>query len=153
MTDAASAVSSGQLASRGQRLSGHLFELVLFALTLGIGWIFWFVNTAQNGQSPAKRLLGMRVVDAQGQPASLVRMIARDVWLKVLLFVLLDLLLLSMEVEGGINLAFAGVAAWLVAAAWCAWDGQRQCLWDKVAGTRVEVASQGGRGAREVAGR
>ncbi len=147
MADAASATSSGQLASRGQRLAGHLFEIVLFALTLGIGWIFWFVNTAQNGQSPAKRLLGMQVVDAQGQPASLVRMVARDVWLKVLVFVLLDLLLLSMEVEGGINLAFAGVVAWLVAAGWCAWDGQRQCLWDKVAGTRVVVTSHGGRSA------
>ncbi len=147
MAGATFGVSSGQLASRGQRFAGHLFELVLFALTLGVGWIFWFVNTAQNGQTPAKRLLGMRVVDAQGQPASLVRMVARDVWLKVLLFVLLDLLLLSMEVEGGINLAFAGVAVWLVAAAWGAWDGQRQCLWDKVAGTRVEVASHSGRSA------
>ncbi len=147
MADAVSAVSSGQLASLRQRLAGHIFEFVLFALTLGVGWIFWFVNTARSGQTPAKRLLGMRVVDAQGQPASLVRMVARDVWLKVLLFVLLDLLLLSMEVEGGINLAFAGVAVWLVAAAWCAWDGQRQCLWDKVAGTRVEVTSHSGRSA------
>ena len=68
-------------------------------------------------------------------------MVVRDVLLKVVAFVLLDVLLLSMEVEGGVDLALAGVAAWLVAALWCAWDGSRQCLWDKVAGTRVGVTS------------
>jgi len=129
------------LASRGQRLAGHTLELVLFALTLGVGWVFWFASTGRGGQTPAKRLLGMRVVDGEGRPASLRRMVARDVLLKVVAFVLLDLLLLSMEVEGGVDLAFAGVVAWLVAALWCAWDGSRQCLWDKVAGTRVEVTT------------
>lgn len=131
---------SGALAGLGQRLAGHLFEVVLFAVTLGVGWVFWFLRTAGSGQTPAKALLGLRVVGADGRPASLGRMLVRDVGLKVLVFVLLDVLLLSMEVEGGIDLAFAGVAAWLVAAAWCAWDGERQCLWDKVAGTRVVVA-------------
>ena len=140
MTDPSPAASSGHLASRGQRFSGHVFEIVLFGLTLGVGWFFWFANTGRSGQTPAKRLLGMRVVDAEGNPANLKQMVVRDVVLKVLVFVLLDLLLLSMEVEGGINLAFAGVVLWLVAALWCAWDGNRQCLWDKVAGTRVEVA-------------
>ena len=129
------------LASRSQRLSGHILEMALFGLTLGIGWAFWFASTGRDGQTPAKRLLGMRVVDAEGRPASLRRMVVRDVGLKVLFFVLLDLLLLSMEVEGGLNLALAGVGAWLVAAFWCVWDGNRQCLWDKVAGTRVEVTS------------
>lgn len=129
------------LASRGQRLSGHVLEMALFGLTLGIGWALWFLSTACGGQTPAKRLLGMRVVDAAGRPASLRRMVVRDVLLKVVAFVLLDVLLLSMEVEGGIDLALAGVAAWLVAALWCAWDGNRQCLWDKAAGTRVEVTS------------
>lgn len=129
------------LASRSQRLSGHILELALFGLTLGIGWAFWFASAGRDGQTPAKRLLGMRVVDGEGRPASLRRMLVRDVGLKVLFFVLLDLLLLSMEVEGGLNLALAGVGAWLVAALWCVWDGNRQCLWDKVAGTRVEVTS------------
>ena len=128
------------LASRGQRLSGHVLEMALFGLTLGVGWAFWFASTGRGGQTPAKRLLGMRVIDAEGRPASLRRMVIRDVLLKVVAFVLLDLLLLSMEVEGGLNLALAGVVAWLVAALWCVWDGIRQCLWDRVAGTRVEVA-------------
>ena len=145
MADAASAASRGQLASRGQRLAGHIFEIALFALTLGVGWIFWFVNTGRSGQTPAKRLLGMRVVDAEGNPASLQRMVARDVWLKVLVFVLLDLLLLSMEVDGGVDLAFAGVVAWCLAALWCVvWDGNRQCLWDKVAGTAGGGGLRGG---------
>ncbi|MCY3602837.1 MAG: RDD family protein [Chloroflexi bacterium] len=129
------------LASRGQRLSGHVLEMALFGLTLGVGWAFWFASTGRGGQTPAKLLLGMRVVDGEGRPASLRRMVIRDVLLKVVAFVLLDLLLLSMEVEGGLNLALAGVVAWLAAALWCVWDGNRQCLWDKAAGTRVEVTS------------
>lgn len=114
--------------------------MALFGLTLGVGWLFWFANTARTGQTPAKRLLGMQVVDAEGNLATLKQMVVRDVVLKVLVFVLLDLLLLSMEVEGGVNLAFAGVVAWLVAALWCVWDGERRCLWDRVVGTRVVVA-------------
>lgn len=141
MSDEAPSQATIALASRGQRLAGHTLEVVLFGLTLGIGWTFWFASTGRAGQTPAKRLLGMRVVDGEGRPASLRRMVVRDVALKVVAFVLLDLLLLSMEVEGGVDLAFAGVVAWLVAALWCAWDGSRQCLWDKVAGTRVEVTS------------
>lgn len=140
MTGEPSAPESGSRASRGQRFAGHIFEVALFAVTLGVGWVVWFLGTARSGQTPAKAFLGLRVVDPDGRPASLKRMVARDIGLKVLVFVLLDVLLLSMEVEGGINLAFAGVAAWLVAAAWCAWDGERQCLWDKLAGTRVVVA-------------
>lgn len=140
-TDEISPAPTIALASRGRRLAGHTLEVVLFALTLGVGWAFWFASTGRGGQTPAKRLLGMRVVDGEGRPASLRRMVVRDVLLKVLAFVLLDLLLLSMEVDGGVDLAFAGVVAWLVGALWCAWDGSRQCLWDKVAGTRVEVTS------------
>ena len=140
MTDAAVPPESGSPAGRGQRFAGHIFEVALFALTLGVGWMVWFLRTARSGQTPAKAFLGLRVVGPDGRSASLGRMVARDVVLKVLVFVLLDVLLLSMEVEGGIDLAFAGVAAWLVAAASCAWDGERQCLWDKVARTRVVVA-------------
>ena len=141
MSDEAPSHATIALASRGQRLAGHTLEVVLFALTLGAGWVFWFASTGRGGQTPAKRLLGLRVVDGEGRPAGLRRMVVRDVLLKVVAFVLLDLLLLSMEVEGGVDLAFAGVVAWLVAALWCAWDGNRQCLWDKVAGTRVEVTA------------
>ena len=140
-TDDAPSAATIVLASPGQRLSGHILEMALFGLTLGIGWAFWFASTGRGGQTPAKRLLGMRVVDGEGRPVTLRRMVIRDVLLKVVAFVILDLLLLSMEVEGGLNLALAGVVVWLVAALWCAWDGSRQCLWDKVAGTRVEVTS------------
>lgn len=140
MTDEPSAPESGSPAGRGQRLAGHIFEVALFAVTLGAGWVVWFLRTARSGQTPAKAILGLRVVGPDGLPPSLWRMVARDIGLKVLVFVLLDVLLLSMEVEGGVDLAFAGVAAWLVAAAWCVWDGERQCLWDKVVGTRVVMA-------------
>ena len=140
MTGEASAASGTHLATRGQRLAGHIFEIVLFVLTLGVGWIFWFLSLARTGQTPAKKFLGLRVVGPDGQPASLRRMVVRDVVLKVLVFVVLDLLLLSMQVDGGFDLAFVGAFLWGVAAVSCLWDGNRQCLWDKVVGTRVEVA-------------
>ncbi len=140
MADASPAASSGPLASRGQRFAGHIFEIVLFALTLGVGWVFWFLRTARHGQTPAKAFLGLRVVGPDGQPASLRQMVVRDMVLKVLVFVVLDLLLLSMQVDGGLDLAFVGAFLWGVAAVSCVWDGNRQCLWDKVVGTRVVVA-------------
>ncbi len=140
MSDHVSPKSSSHLATRKQRLAGQILEIVLFALTLGAGWFLWFLKTAENGQTPAKALLGMRVLDSKGQPVSWQRMLVRDIFLKVVAFILIDFLLLSMEVDGGLNLAFAGVVFWLFAGLWCTWDGKRQCLWDKPVGTHVEVA-------------
>ncbi|MXY72853.1 MAG: RDD family protein, partial [Dehalococcoidia bacterium] len=65
-TDESPSEATIVLASRGLRLSGHVLEMALFGLTLGVGWAFWFASTGRDGQTPAKRLLGMRVVDATG---------------------------------------------------------------------------------------
>ena len=58
----------------------------------------------------------------------------REIVLKWGAFVVLDqvLSLADEGIGGGITLAVFAVAA-----LWCAWDANRQCLWDKVIGTYV----------------
>ncbi|MDE2932267.1 MAG: RDD family protein [Chloroflexota bacterium] len=60
-----------QLASQGRRLAGAVLDVGIFLLTLGIGWVIWYLIAVRRGQSPAKRLLGMRVIREDGAPATL----------------------------------------------------------------------------------
>ena len=43
-----------ETASPGRRLGGYLLEYVLAIVTLGIGWIVWFIVVAPRGQTLAK---------------------------------------------------------------------------------------------------
>ena len=131
------------LAGQGRRLGAFVLDIVLFAITLGIGWLIWLLVVGQRGQSPAKQLLGMHVVEADGSRARRGLMVLREVMAKWLVFSVLDLVLSLIDagVAGTISsLAFA------VAALWCVWDANRQCLWDKALGTYVvrEVNESGG---------
>lgn len=59
----------------GRRVLSFLLDAALVSVTLGIGWAIWASMTAPNGQSPAKRLLKIRVIDAvQLQPLGFARM-------------------------------------------------------------------------------
>lgn len=49
------------VASIGKRIGAWLLESVLATVTLGIGWLIWAAMLAGEGQTPAKKLLGMRV--------------------------------------------------------------------------------------------
>ena len=49
-------------ASPGIRLGSYLLEIVLFIFTLGIGWLIWAATIGGTGQTPAKRLLNLRVI-------------------------------------------------------------------------------------------
>ena len=51
-------------ASPWVRLGSYFVESILVFVTLGIGWLIWASTTAGTGQTPAKRLLKLRVVDA-----------------------------------------------------------------------------------------
>ena len=66
------------LASQGRRLAGAVLDGLIFVLTLGIGWVIWYLVAARGGQSPAKRLLGTRVIREDGAVASLSWMLIRD---------------------------------------------------------------------------
>ena len=123
-----------ELASQSRRLAGALLEVVLFVLTLGIGWIVWYLFVARNGQSPAKRLLGMRVM-RDGEVANLGWMLIRDLAIRIIAFGALNGVLIAIlgEAAGG---AIYGLLV-VIAALWCIWDARRRCLWDIAAGTEV----------------
>ena len=50
------------LASLGERFGGYLLDGLLALVTLGIGWMIWCCFTFSKGQTPAKQMMGMRVV-------------------------------------------------------------------------------------------
>lgn len=107
-----------------------------FVVLIGGGSV-WFLIARDKGQSPAKMLLGMRAVRDDGRPASLGWMLLRDVWLRYVLFIAFGVVL---SLIGGAIGLWIDFALFAVAALWCVWDRNRQCLWDKVAGTRVVLS-------------
>jgi uncharacterized RDD family membrane protein YckC len=58
-----------------RRLAAWALDVVLFALTLGVGWLIWAYTLESPGQTPAKKILNLRVVlDHQTAAAGLSRM-------------------------------------------------------------------------------
>ena len=53
-----------QLSSPGKRLGAALLDGVLAIVTLGIGYLIWALIIWSKGQSPAKQILKMKVVDS-----------------------------------------------------------------------------------------
>ena len=136
-----------ELAPQGQRLGAFILDILLIIFTLGIGWLIWLLVVGQRGQGPAKQILGMHVVLPDGNRAGLGRMLLREIIARLGAFALLDYVLSfgDADVAGWVTLA-----AFVVAALWCVWDGNRQCLWDKVVGTYVVREVEGPAGARVV---
>lgn len=73
-----SAVSSGPLlpagvvvSSKGRRFGAYLLDVLLILVTCFIGWIIWQLVILGKATSPAKSLLGMRMINAEtGRPLS-----------------------------------------------------------------------------------
>jgi uncharacterized RDD family membrane protein YckC len=98
-------------------LGSALLDGLLFVVTAVIGWLVWAFFVSKNGQSPAKSILGLRVVkQATGRAATRGQMFVR--WLFKRLLALIAI-------------------AWVIAALWMLWDKNRQALWDKLAETIV----------------
>jgi uncharacterized RDD family membrane protein YckC len=109
-----------QVASPWLRLGAYVLESILVLVTFGIGWLIWASTIAGSGQTPAKRLLKMRVISTstrqpvgfgtmlfmRGIVAGFVASIAITFTLGVLLF-----------------MPF--------------WDKRNQNIWDKVSSTYV----------------
>lgn len=111
---------SVKVANPWQRLGAYALEVILGFVTLGIGWLIWAAMIAGKGQTPAKRLLKLRVIGADtGRPAGFGKMF----WVRGLLA----------GVIASFALAFTvGVLAFMPF-----WDKRRQNLWDKVSNTYV----------------
>jgi len=102
-----------------------LLEVILIAVTLFIGWLIWLYFTAQTGQTPAKRLLNVLIVDLDtDQPVSAGRVWMRDVLVKIILF---------SWVFGAITFGISR----LIDYGWVLIDDNRQALHDKIVNTRV----------------
>lgn len=104
-----------------------MLEGLLLLLTLVIGWFVWALVAFGRGQTPAKQVLGMRVVNlSTGRSAGFGRMAVREIIAKPVIGVL-----------GSI--AVVGI----VADFWLLWDKDTQELWDKIVDT-VVVNDPGG---------
>lgn len=64
------------LTSVGKRFGVYLLDAVLMMVTLGIGWLIWGAITASNGQTPARKILGVyQVSNRDGKPLSWAQMV------------------------------------------------------------------------------
>ena len=107
-------------ASPWVRLGSYLLESILVLVTLVIGWVIWARMLAGKGQTPAKKLLGLRVINAADlRPASFGKMF----WVRGLL--------------ASIVARFAIVFTVGVLLFMPLWDKRRQNRWDKVSNTYV----------------
>ena len=120
-----------QTASPGRRLGGWALDTVVATLTLGLGWLIWFLLVARRGQTPGKQMLGMYIIRADGTRAGGRYTLVREVLIKELLF-------------GGVIIALGelthpavSLLLWLTVMLSCLVDRDRRCLWDKVAATYI----------------
>lgn len=114
------------LTSIGKRFGGMLLSILLFVVTLGIGYVIWALIAWNKGQTPAKQILKMYVIDIEtGLPASWGKMFLRG-------FVL----------DGLLNSVTAGLFN-LVSAIWIFTNPERQRLTDKIVNTIVVDAPNG----------
>ena len=130
------------LASRKRRFAGFIIDQLILNFTVGVGWLLWFLIIAGRGQTPAKQLLGLRVVREDGRSASYGWMLLREIVVKLIIFAAPVLLLgvIGVLVGGAAGTAFAflGYAiALIVVPLWCVWGKNRQALWDKALRTLV----------------
>lgn len=89
-------VMGKELVSAGGRLGAALLDGLLLLCTFGIGWFIWAIITWSDGQTPAKKLLGHVVADADsGQPLDWGRMAVREFCIKGLLGWVLNLVTFS----------------------------------------------------------
>jgi uncharacterized RDD family membrane protein YckC len=104
------------LSSSGRRLGSAILDGVLITVTLGIGWLIWSFFTMGKGQTPGKKMLGMRVISVNNMQATTLGMT----------------FLREYIVKGIIGSITFGIAY-----LWLLWDKDKQALYDKVMGTVV----------------
>jgi uncharacterized RDD family membrane protein YckC len=78
--------ASYHLVSAGGRFGAALLDVLLMVVTLWIGWFIWSLITWGDGQTPAKKMLGHVVADANtGEAFDWGRMALREFCIRVLL--------------------------------------------------------------------
>ncbi|HEY7729340.1 MAG TPA: RDD family protein [Gaiellaceae bacterium] len=112
------------MASVGRRFAGYLLDVLLFIVTLFIGWFIWSLIVWAHGTTPGKQLLKMRCVYlANNRRATWGRMALREFVGKFLI----------MQVIGLVTLGIGPLILYFM----LLWTKKRQELWDLVADTIV----------------
>ena len=109
-----------QTASQGRRLGGWALDGLVAVVTLGVGWLIWFLIVAQRGQTPGKQMLGMYIMREDGSRAGGWYTILREVVIKGLFSLVISVISGATNGVGGL--------LWIPAALWCTWDRERQCM-------------------------
>jgi len=66
--------------SVGTRVGATLLDVLLMIVTLGIGWLIWAVVLLKDSTSPAKKMMGLVIVDVNtGAPATMTQMVLREI--------------------------------------------------------------------------
>jgi hypothetical protein len=74
-------------ASFQHRLGAYALDMGLAFLTLGIGWLIWSMIIWGEGQTPAKKILKLRTINAtNGRPASWGHMGLREILVPTTVF-------------------------------------------------------------------
>jgi uncharacterized RDD family membrane protein YckC len=118
-----------QTASPRRRLGAYLLDGLIATFTVWIGWLVWFAFVAPRGQTPGKQLLSIYVLRDDGTRAGGGYMWLRELLMKSVVF--------------GVVSFFTLYIGWIIAALWCVWDRDRQCLWDKLVSTYVAYSPLG----------
>ncbi len=101
-----------------RRYFAFVIDNILFVLSLAVGWLIWFSSTAKEGQTPGKKLLGLRVMLLDGTVAPTGKMWRRELLIKQILW----------NVASGLS---------LIGYAWALFDKDRQTVHDKWVKTYV----------------
>ena len=104
----------------GARFLAYLLECVLVLVTLVIGWLIWAATLSGTGQTPAKKLMGLTVIDLQTKkPMTMGRMF----WMRGIVA--------GFVAQIGIFFTL-GILLFMPF-----WDKRNQNLWDRVSASIV----------------
>lgn len=109
-------------AGAGVRFLAYLLEAVLQTVTFGIGWLIWAAVIAGKGQTPAKQILRLRVIDANDSKAL---GFARMFFMRGIVAGLVAAIVITLTL--GIILLMP------------LWTKRKQNIWDKVSNSVVVV--------------
>ncbi|MDE0605151.1 MAG: RDD family protein [bacterium] len=116
------------LSARGKRFGAFLLEIPLAAVTLGIGYLIWALIVYSQGQTPAKQLLKMRVVNLdERRAAGWSSMFLREWILKAAIPIGLNL----------ISVGIVGILWILVGGIMVLVNDRHRALWDRALKTVV----------------
>jgi uncharacterized RDD family membrane protein YckC len=114
--------SNMKMASFQHRLGSYALDCALAFITLGIGWLIWSLVVWGEGQTPAKKILKLRVYAADTQrPATWGHMAVRELLILMAIGIAAGILNLFTFIVGSI-----GIIAWYVMEiVWYYTKGQR----------------------------